>query len=109
MINHRLVWYLESDNLLTNVQCGFRSRRSTIDHLVRFLTFCREAFIHKHHLVLVVFDLLKAYDTPWKDGMLNNLYGFGLRARLPIFSRIDPSWGGPIELFLVPAGAPQLV
>ena len=23
--------------------------------------------------------------------------------------RIDPSWGGPIELFLVPASAPQQV
>ena len=23
-------------------------------------------------------------------------------------SRIDPSWGGPIELFLIPASAPQL-
>ena len=23
--------------------------------------------------------------------------------------RIDPSWGGPIELFLVPASVPQLV
>ena len=23
--------------------------------------------------------------------------------------RIDPSWGGPIELFLVPASAPRLV
>ena len=23
--------------------------------------------------------------------------------------QVDPSWGGPIELFLVPASAPQLV
>ena len=23
--------------------------------------------------------------------------------------QIDPSWGGPIELFLVPASAPRLV
>ena len=23
--------------------------------------------------------------------------------------RVNPSWGGPIELFLVPASAPQLV
>ena len=23
--------------------------------------------------------------------------------------RIDPSWGGPIELFLVPVSAPRLV
>ena len=49
MINRRLVWYLESNKLLTNVQCGFRSRRSTVDHLVRFETFCREAFIHNQH------------------------------------------------------------
>ena len=62
MINHRLVWYLESHNLLTNVQCGFRSRRSAVDHLVRFETFCREAFIHIEHLVSVFFDLEKAYD-----------------------------------------------
>ena len=34
MINRRLVWYLESHKLLTNVQCGFRSKRSTVDHLV---------------------------------------------------------------------------
>ena len=35
MINRRLVCYLESHKLLTNMQCGFRSRRSMIDHLVR--------------------------------------------------------------------------
>ena len=66
MINRRLVWYLESHNLLTNVQCGFRSRRSTVDHLVRFETFCREAFIHNQHLVSMFFDMEKGYDTTWK-------------------------------------------
>ena len=59
MINRRLVWYLESHKLLTNVQCGFRSNRTTVDHLVRFETFCREAFIHNQHLVSVFFDLEK--------------------------------------------------
>ena len=63
MINRRLVWYLESHKLITNVQCGFRSRHSTVDHLVRFEMFCREAFIHNQHLVSVFFDLEKAYDT----------------------------------------------
>ena len=38
MINRRLVWYLESHNLLINVHCGCRSRCSTIHHLVRFET-----------------------------------------------------------------------
>ena len=70
MINRRLVWYLESHKLLTNVQCGFRSRRSTVDHLVSFETFSREAFIHNHHLVSVFFGLEKAYDTTWKYGIM---------------------------------------
>ena len=70
MITRRLVWYLESHNLLINVQCSFRSRRSTIDHLVNFETFCREAFIHNPHLVSVFFYLEKTCDTTWKYGIL---------------------------------------
>ena len=85
MINRRLVWYLESHNVLTNVQCGFRSRRSMVDHLVRFETCCREAFIHTQHLVSVFFELEKAYDTTWKYGIMQNLHGFGLTGRLPNF------------------------
>ena len=74
MVNRRLVWYLESHNLLTNVQCGFRSRRSTVDHLVRFEMFCREAFIHNQHIVSVLFDLEKAYDTTWKYEIMKDLW-----------------------------------
>ena len=81
MINRRLVWYLESHNVLTNVQCGFRSRRSTVDHLVRFETFC----IRNQHLVSVFFDLEKTYETTWKYGIMKDLHGFGLSGHLPIF------------------------
>ena len=70
MVNRRFVWYLESYILLTNVQCGFRSRRSTVDHLLRFLNVLHEAAIHYQHLVSVFFDLEKAYDTTWKYGHL---------------------------------------
>ena len=106
MINRRLVWYLESHKLLTNVQCGFRSKRSTVDYLVRFETFCREAFIHNQHLVSVFFDLEKAYDTTWKYEIMKDLHGFGLRGRLPIFIsnfyRIDLLKSGWDLLFLIP-------
>ena len=69
--------------LLTNVQSGFRSKRSTVDHLVRFEMFCRVAFIHNQHLVRVFFDLEKAHDTTWKYGIMKDLHGFGLRGCLP--------------------------
>ena len=88
MINERLVWYLESNNIITEFQSGFRHQRSTNDHLVRLETFIREAFIKKEHLV-AVFDLEKAYDTTWKYGIMNDLYEIGLKGRLPILFRIS--------------------
>ena len=45
MINKRLVWYLESSSLITEAQSGFRKTLSTMDHLVRFVTFVREGFL----------------------------------------------------------------
>ena len=55
MINARLVWFLESNGLLSNIQCGFRQGRSTLDHLVRFETFIRNAFAKKEHAVSIFF------------------------------------------------------
>ena len=49
----------------------------------------------------------------WREGnvstnafciFLGRVFAHGAMGR-----RIDPSWGGPIELFLVPASAPRLV
>ena len=85
MVNDRLVWYLEKHKLITNFQSGFRKQRGTVDHLIRFETFIREAFIKQEHVVSVFFDLESAYDTTWKYGILNDLYSFGIRGRLADF------------------------
>ena len=77
---------MESNGLITNFQCGFRSKRSTVDHLVRLETFVREAFIPKEHITAVFFDLEKAYDTTWKYGIMCDLSDFGLKGRLLNFS-----------------------
>ena len=49
MINKRLVWFLETNNILTNIQCDFRKNHSTIDAVSPLF-----------------FNLEKAYDTSWK-------------------------------------------
>ena len=51
MINARLVWFLESNGLLSNIQCEFRQGRSTLDHLLRFETFIRNALTKKENVV----------------------------------------------------------
>ena len=73
MINLGLTWFLESNNLLLNQQIGLRAKRSPIDKIVRIETLIREVFIKKEHLVTVLFDLEKAYDTTWPYGILKDL------------------------------------
>ncbi|MEN8173077.1 MAG: reverse transcriptase domain-containing protein [Chloroflexota bacterium] len=87
MINNRLVWYLEKNNIITRHQSGFRRERSTIDQLVRLESKIRDTFVKKQHMAAVFFDLEKAYDTTWKYGILSDLAEMGLRGRLPIFIR----------------------
>ena len=85
MINDRLVWFLENNNILTDIQCGFRKRKSTIDHLVRLESFIRKAFLNKQEVVSIFFYLENAYDTTWKYGILKDLHEAGLRGRMPVF------------------------
>ena len=85
MVNARLMWYLETNNLLTPVQYGFRKMRSTSDALLSLESHICEAFAKNHHQVTVFFDLEKAYDTAWCHGILLTLHEFGLRGRLPNF------------------------
>ena len=74
MANDRLVWVLESNKLISKFQCGFRKDHSTLDHLVRYEYFIREAFARKKQVLAVFFYLEKAYDTTWKHGILTDLF-----------------------------------
>ena len=86
LINDRLVWFLESNQLITKYQAGFRKNNCTNDHLIRLESFI--AFIKKEHVVAVFFDLEKAYDTTWKHGIMKDLHKLGLKGRLPLFIQI---------------------
>jgi len=60
IINNRLIWYLETNNIINIYQSGFRKGRGTQDHLVRLETYIREAFLQQQHVLAVFFDLEKA-------------------------------------------------
>jgi Reverse transcriptase (RNA-dependent DNA polymerase) len=73
MVNNRIIWYLESNNILTVLQSEFHRGRSTTDQLVRLESFVREAFVRGGHATAVFFDMEKVYDTAWKYGILQDL------------------------------------
>ena len=85
MINTKLVWFLEKNNILTQYQSGFRKGRTTTDQLIRLESFIRDSFLKGNHVVSVFFDLEKAYDTVWKYGVTRDLHKIGLRGRMPMF------------------------
>ena len=84
MINIRLMWYLEEGNYIFRAQSGFRTNRSTSDHLWQMESYV-QAITNRKHTLAVFFDLTKGYDTAWRRGVLNRLYAFGLRGSLPKF------------------------
>ena len=57
-------------------------------------------------MVHVNVPLLPSCHPAWDTESIAVVRAF---ARGAMGRRIDPSWGGPIELFLVPTSAPRLV
>ena len=55
MVSARLMRSLESQGLVSEIQCSFRKDRSTLDDLVRFATFVRDAFVKKERVLTIHF------------------------------------------------------
>ena len=80
MVNHRLMWFLEKNNILCPEQSGFRKHRSTIDALTQLTCHIEKGFKEKKHTVAVFFD------TVWRPEILNYMHEMGLRGNLPAFA-----------------------
>lgn len=82
IINKRLIWHLESNNIFNNIQCGFRKGRSTTNHIVKVTSDINYALANKQDVIAVFFDLEKAYDMVWKFYILKCLKEHGLNGNI---------------------------
>ena len=87
MINTRLVWYLEKNNLISPFQYGFRKNRSTLDPLFRLSNQIQQGFAQQKQTIAVFFDLEKAYDTTWRQGIISELCELGIKGNMLKFLR----------------------
>lgn len=81
-ITDRLTYELEKRGVLADCQSGYRKGRSTIDSVIRMETEIRKAQVNKETVVAVFFDIEKAYDMMWKDGVLIKLNKMGIGGRV---------------------------
>lgn len=87
ILNRRLLWYLESKNLIAPTQSGFRKHRCTLDNIVSLESEVHEAFANKQHLLATFFDIEKAYDMVWRFGVLISLDQWGINGSMLDFIR----------------------
>ena len=63
MVNRRLINHLESSNVLSPMQTGYRKYRSTEDQLAYLAQNIEDAFQKKRKVLVVFFDLSNAFDS----------------------------------------------
>lgn len=85
IINKRLSYFIEKENLLCKTQNGFRKGRSTIDNIVALESDIHEAFATNQHVLAVFFDLDKAYDMVWRRSILDRMKKWGLEGNVVSF------------------------
>ena len=81
IINKRLIWHLESNSVLASTQRGYRQFRSTEDQLALLTQDIEDAFQEKKK-DLVFFDLSKAFNKVWKEGLLLKLLRAGVHGKM---------------------------
>ncbi|KAL8604432.1 hypothetical protein ACOMHN_042261 [Nucella lapillus] len=78
MINSRLVWHLEKNNIINPKQAGFRQHHSTEDQVTYIAQKIEDGFQDKQHTLAVWLDMEKAYDKVWKNGLRRKLLKSGV-------------------------------
>ena len=83
ILNKRLTWFLESNNLINNSQYGCRKGRSTTMALTELDALIHQANDNKSTLYSVFFDLENAFPRVWRHHILLTLHKYGFRGLLP--------------------------
>lgn len=69
IVNARLKWYLETNDLLASEQAGFRQFRSTEDQTTYLAQEVEDAFQEQKVVLTAWIDLQRAFDKVWTEGL----------------------------------------
>ena len=82
IVNTRLMWYLETEDILSEEQAGFRQFRCTEDQATYLAQEIEDAFQEQKVLFATWIDLQKAFDKVWTDGLLVKLQRCGIADKM---------------------------
>jgi hypothetical protein len=79
VVCNRLCSFLETNNILSGAQFGFRPGHSTVHPMVHFVNHVSKALNNKEHSIAIFCDLRKAFDSCDHEILLRKLSGVGIR------------------------------
>jgi len=82
MVCNRLEFVIESRNLISETQYGFRKGRSTYDSLTYLEHTIRKSLMTGNTCVVVFVDLKGAFDRVWHMGVIYKLKKLGFKGRI---------------------------
>jgi hypothetical protein len=81
VVCNRLCSFLETNNILSGAQFGFRPGHSTVHPMVHFVNHVSKALNNKEHSIAIFCDLRKAFDSCDHDILLRKLSRVGIRGQ----------------------------
>ena len=82
LVNNKIVDHLEKCGFFSDFQYGFRSSRSTGDHLAVVSDRIATAFNKSGATRAVALDISKAFDRVWHAGLLHKLKSYGISGQI---------------------------
>ena len=82
LITKSISSFLEANNLLSEIQGGFRSDYRCEDHIftLKSIITCRRSENKQTYLAFL--DFKKAFDSVWREGLLNAIWDIGIKGRI---------------------------
>ena len=82
LITKSISSFLEDNNLLNEIQGGFRTDHRCEDHIftLKSIITCRRSENKQTHLAFL--DFKKAFDSVWREGLLNAVWDIGIKGRI---------------------------
>ena len=78
LLNNRLLYFINENNILKSIQIGFRKGFRTADHALTIKTIMDKYLSENKILYFCFVDLRKAYDSIWREALFKKLLGYGV-------------------------------
>ena len=85
LVKNRLVEFLNAEKIITKFQSGFRENRGALDNIFYFKQKCLLAFDQNHLVGGIVYDVEKAFDKIWHQGLLYKMHNIKIPNKIGKF------------------------